>query len=438
MALALCALVAASPNALDAQRARPVDPLDSLLAAARNNNPEIAAAQHRVDAARKRIGPAGALPDPMLQLGLMNMPILQPGLREEMTMNTIMLSQTLPASGRLGRERRIAEFESAAAEAALAAARLRVRTTVARAYYDIAYTERALDVLDKSRSVLSAISRSAEARYAAGIGEQRDVLRARVEETRVAEQAVELVEKRRALAAELTAALGHTDTLLIEGARVSARIAALAVAPADRITFVSQTIGARASDSPLPPLAELQERAMRSNPELAEHEAMIAAARVRADIAQRAHIPDLDISVQYGARVGNPDMISIMVAAPLPLRRGARQNALAAAQKSEVLALEAEHHTQLNTLTAEVARLVADIERTRSQLALYVKAILPQGRAALESGTGNFAAGRGDIESVLENRNMLFEYELAYQRLLSDFAVLMAELERATGTEVIS
>lgn len=66
-----------------------------------------------------------------------------------------------------------------------------------------------------------------------------------------------------------------------------------------------------------------------------------------------------------------------------------------------------------------------------------MKAILPQGRAALTSATAGYQVGRADFLTLLDSQATLFSYELTYFRVLSDFAKTLAELERVVGEEVL-
>lgn len=92
------------------------------------------------------------------------------------------------------------------------------------------------------------------------------------------------------------------------------------------------------------------------------------------------------------------------------------------ATSSELQALQSERAALTNSVRAQVARLYADIEHNRTQLALYVKAILPQGRATLTSATGNYQSGNGDLIPVLSAQETIFDYETGYYRALTDFA----------------
>ncbi len=412
--------------------------IDSLVAVALAVSPEVRAARDRVDAARARIAPSGTLPDPMLGLGVMNLPVAEPGYGDMMTMNTIVLGQMLPFPGKLSLARRATEHELRASESRLAATRLDVAARVRAAYYELAYLDHALEVLESNQRLLVNLIGVTESRYGVGTGGQQDVLKARVEAARIAEGATTLTEARRAALARLNAVLDRPSEAPLPPARVPERIARAAVAadPA-AIRFISSSLGARAADSPLLPLEELQELAVHNNPQISESDALIAAQVVRRELARKAHLPDFDVSVQYGQRMERADMVSVMVSVPVPLRRVQRQEQMVAESRAELAALEADRQALMNRVRAEVADLYSRIEGSRAQLALFVRSVIPQGRAALESATAAFQVGRADFMTLIENQATLHEYETAYFRVLADFAIGVAELERIVGTEVL-
>ncbi|MGQ0563193.1 MAG: TolC family protein [Gemmatimonadota bacterium] len=412
--------------------------IDSLVALALEVNPDVHAATRRIEAARARIGPAGALPDPMLGAGIMNFPVSEPGFGDFMTMKTVAVAQTLPYPGKLSLARRAAELEVGAAEARSAATRLEVAAEVRHAYYELAFLDRALELARDNQTLLVILIQTTESRYAVGTGGQQDVLKARVEASRLAEEAVALAEARRAALARLNALLDQPSETPVESPRVPERIARAAVtsAPAS-IRFTSAALGARASDSPFPALDVMQQRAIENSPVLRAHEAEIAAQTTRIELARKAHLPDFDVSLRYGERTSRSDMMSFMVSVPIPLHRRDRQDQQVAEAAAELAAREAEHHAMVNQLRADVAQRYAHLERTRAQLALFVQSIVPQGRAALESATAAFQVGRADFMTVVENQATLYGYETAYFRALTDFAKALAELERIVGAEVI-
>ena len=412
--------------------------LDTLIAQAEANNPAIRAARARVVAAEARIDPSGLRADPMLMLGLQNVPVSAPGFRDEMTMKMVGVAQTIPYPGKLSLTRRVAQNELIAARAALDDSRLAVTASVQSAYYDLAYLERAFEITDRNQRLLLSFMKVAEARYGVGTGAQNDVLRLRIEATRLSEEAVILVEQRRVALAELNALLDRPSESPVTLPTIPQRVARAAVAHSiSMIRFASAALGARVADSPLPPLDTLQALAEQRNPLLRREVAMLAAQTARLELARREHLPDFDVGLSYGQRNGLSDMFTATLSLPIALQKGRKQDQAVAEARATLLALEADRHQQRNAVRADVARLHSELERSRSQLALYVKAILPQGRALLTSATAGYQVGRADFLTLLETQATLFTYETTYFRILSEFARTLAELERVVGEEIV-
>lgn len=421
--------------------------MSELLRLADSVSPAIVVARSRIAVARARIGPAAAWPDPMLMAGIQNLPLgkmndqgmAMPALPgDDMTMKMVGVSQTIPYPGKPRLRRTIAEREVDAAVAAGRSALLDVERDVKKSYFELAYLDRAIEIVNRNQPVLADVIRVAEAHYAAGLIGQQDVLKARVEAARLGEVASALLEQRRSVLAGLNALVDRESTTPVGTVRISERVAraALTADPA-RIRFAAQTLGARAADSPLPPLQTLQELALNQNPHLRERRALIAAQSARIALAEKGVKADIDLSLQYGQRNQRPDMISAVVSIPLPIHKRARQDEEISEARAELAALEAEQTGGANKVRAEVARLVSELERNRTQLALYAKAILPLGQAAVASSLASYQVGKSDLLSVLDNQGTLFEYETANYRALTDFARTLADLEAVVGAEVL-
>lgn len=424
-----------SPRANDAE-------LDSLVRRAMAVNPAIQSAQRRVEVARARVLPAGLPLDPTLMVGIQNLPLgREAGMSgpDPMTMRMVGVGQTIPYPGKLALRRVAAQREVEASRASLELATRQVVRDVKDAYYELAFIDQALAIIERNRAVLAGFVQVTEARYGVGVAGQQDVFKARVEATRLAETAVMLTEQRHAGLARLNTLLDRSSETPVEHPGVPATVARAAVARAsDEIRFASDALGARAANSPLPPLAELQDVAVRQSPEVREQEAMIAAQATRLELARKEVLPDFDLSLQYGQRgAGRPDMISALVSVPLPVFRGRKQDQLVAEANAQLAALQAERAQRQNAVRADVARLVSELERSRAQLALYVRALLPQARASLTSATASYQVGRVEFLTVLDNQATVFNYETEYFRALSDFAKNLAELERVVGKEIL-
>lgn len=413
--------------------------LAALITAGVESNPALRAAASRVRAASARARVAGALPDPMLMAGVQNVPVTSPALgAEDMTMTMVGVEQTIPGAGKLAARRAIARGEAEVAAIALDTTRLAIRRDVTTAYYELAYLDHALDVTRRNETVLAGIATATAARYRVGSGSQADVLKARVAATQLGETATTLLQQRAATLATLNAVLHRSSDMPVERADFPARLArAAGVADPATIRFAGTALGAAASGSPLPSLARLQAMAAAHNPMLRAHEAQMAVQRARVTAARKDLVPDVDVSLQYGRRIGRPDLVTAQVAIPLQLHRGSVQEQEIAAARSEADALDAEHDAQVDQVNATIARLYADIGRQRTQLALYVRGIIPQGRATLVSATTGYQTGTIDLLTRLDDQATLLAYDTAYYRALADLGESLAQLEYAVGTEVL-
>ena len=444
--LAAGLLLSLASGPLDAQEISPaaVQPaagplvLDSLVALALEANRTVHAAVARVRAARARIPQAGARPDPMLMAGVTNVPVTEPGFTDFMTMKMVGLSQTFPFPGKLRLQTRIAEHELEAAEAHLVGTRLDVARAVKSAYYELAMTDQLLQVVARNQRLVVGLAQATAASYRVGRSGQEDVLRGQIDATRLSDEATALTERRRAVLAELNALLSRpTDTPVREPA-VPPVILRLATPDSGTgVRFASTALGARLAGSPFPDLDSLQALAARHNAMLRMHGARVSAQAARAELARKASLPDFDVSVSYGQRTGSSDMVSAAVAIPLPVQKGRRYDQAVTEAEAELAAMEAEHHAGIDRLRADVARFVADLERDRTQLALYRSAILPQAQAALEAATAGFQTGRTDFGTLIERQSALFNYETQYVRALADFAASIAALEETVGQEIL-
>jgi cobalt-zinc-cadmium efflux system outer membrane protein len=415
--------------------------VDAIVAFALRVSPTIRAAAARVDALHRKVDIAGAPPDPSLMVGIQNLPISRdPAMAgpDEMTMRMVGVQQTIPYPGKLGIRRRVAEREADVSRASYDVSIRQITRDVKDAYYELAFVDQAIAIVERNRDVLSGFTRVTESRYSLGLAGQQDVLKAHVGATRLAETAVTLAEQRHSALARLNALLNRASDTPVEHPVIPAAVLRAAVpVSSDEIRFTSAALGARAANSPFPPLADLQALAIETSPEIREHEAMIAAQAANVELTRKEVMPDFDLSLQYGQRVGRPDMITALVSVAIPVFKGRKQDQLVAESNAQLTVLHAEHDVKVNQMRAEVARLVSELERSRAQLALYVKALLPQARASLASATSSYQANKGEFRDLLDNQATVFSYETEYFRALSDFAKNLAELERVVGKEII-
>lgn len=410
-------------------------PLSELVELARKRNPEIRAARHRAEAAGARAPQAGALPDPTLSAGLMNLPVPDMDLSAEgMTMFSFGISQRIPVPGSRGLREAAAAHEHRAALREVEESERQVIARLKRAYHELVFAREAERVLRRNRDLVSNLAEVAGARLAVDGAPQQDVLRAHTEVSRIDEQLVGIENRRTGALTEINAILDREplDPVEAEYPEAVKRVALGAPAPG---AFTSASLdGGVGTD--FPSLQALQERAVRARPALAAHEERVEAYRNAREAADRERWPDLGWMAAYSPRSGRRDLVSVGISIDLPLFRGRKQDQ-AVVEAEAVLADQGARYTGAQAeVRSEVAERYDNLVRVRERILLLDDGVIPQAEATVESAVGAYQAGRMEFAGLLEAQATLFRNEIERARLLADFGAELAALEAAVGGEI--
>jgi outer membrane protein TolC len=414
--LALLALTApGSAYAQEPARNVPADAvtLEQIYARAWQRNPRLEAARALAVAVGAQESAAGLVPDPSLQLGVMNLSL--PNLRADMPSSmapSILLMQMVPFPGKLGLSERIAEQSSAMAEANAAETWWEVRSQAAMAFYELYEADRQIEVMQETLALLQDFEQVAKAMYSAGEGRQSDVLRANVEVARMDAEIRRMQAMRRGAAARLNGILN----LPVDSPIATPVLAAL---PAD-----------------LPSADTLREWAESSRPMLERGRLGLEQAGTRRALARKELWPDLMLGVQYAQRageMGTERMGSAMVGFSLPVFASRRQLRM----REEAAAMEQMARADLTQMragvNARIGELLAHLERDRTLLRLYRADVLPQARANVESAFTSYRVGTIDFMTLVDARMTVNGFEQELYALLAGYGRALAELEMTVG-----
>ena len=420
-ALVAAAVVAAAATPACAQNrfADAAPALSSLVAEALQNNPELRAAAKETEAANQRVRPAGALEDPMLEAGLLNVPIQPFSLnREDMTMKMLGLSQKLPYPGKRALREAVAAKDAETLKYGLRETTNRVVRDIKLAYFDLALTDETVRLLQSNRLILEQFLRIAESRYAVGQAAQADVLKAQTQLGRMTEELLRMERERPVTEAELVRLLGRRASAVPIAVELpSLRDAAL--------NFES-----------------LQETALRERPQLLGLQSAIDRSAKTLELARKDKLPDFDLRFSYGQREKDPtgmprqDLISLTVAMNLPVWREDKiEPRIAEAQAMRDQALEM-LQAQQNEVLARLRQQTAVTEQSRKSVRLYETGILPQARLAVEATLAAYRVSRVDLLSLLDSQMTLFGYEISRAKELVNFNKALAEIDLLTGKQI--
>ena len=434
-------LLALAGRASPARAQQPMaSSLAALVAEAEATNPELAAARKAAEAAAARVPQAGALDDPMLSLGVANLPVTDPRLGQDfMTMTMLGISETFPYPGKRGLREAIARAWAESAQYEAEAIRQKVVAEVKTAYYELYFLERALEVTRRNDTLLAGFSRVTSAKYSVGTAAQPDVLKSQVEQTRLTDQIVSLERRRTTTIARMNALRARPAADTLRASRLPEAILRMAVETGEqsRLMFTSAALSGAAGGGGIPSVPELERLALENNPRIRAHVRRIEGLERTRDLAQKARLPDFRVSIGYAQRSGFRDMVSAAVALPLPVFAGRKQNQQVIEQSAALAEAEAQHRSMVDRINADIASLAAELASARTQIVLLNDGILPQARASLASAGAAYRVGQVDLLALLDAQVTLYRDELDHPRLLRDFAVKLAALERAVGKEIL-
>jgi outer membrane protein TolC len=383
--------------------------LDTILADALAQNPEIRAARARATAAAAMPARASAWDDPTASFETWNAPSARIDRADN---NIFRLAQRIPFPGKRALAGAIAARDADAARSDADAVALDVAAAVKRAYWDLWQAHQTLHVYEREKDLVQGISRITEQKYGVGDVAQPDVLQAQVELTRVIHRVT-------------------TQALAIDAAR--AELNALASRPPDA------PLGTPVDD-PRPTLvatpAELADVALRSRPELAAQAASVAREEDAVRLARRDRYPDFEVNVarfvNYNARDGYGGMLSVTI----PLAHRAKYDAGIDEANARLASSEADLRRLQDRVRREVEQAYVRARTALVQHDLFATTHVPQAEQALRVTESAYEAGRIDFLRLLESARTIEMVHVEHLGAAADFERACADLERAVGTSV--
>lgn len=388
---------------------------------ARDHNPGLAAAAAGVKAMQAIPAQAGSLPDPVLRLGAMNLPVNSFSLSQEsMTQVQIGLSQKLPFPGKLGLQQSMAAYRADVAGLEYVEASLKLTRDVRIAWWNLCYLDRAIEIARHNQTLLRQFVRIAEAKYKTGEGLQQDVLLAQVELSKLLDVEIILTGNRKSQASWLNAQLGRSaDSELILPVTVNESLPA---APGE---------------------AWLLQKAGATRPALMAKAREVRSAAAQVALAEKNYYPDFTLAGDYGVRQGRdpngrlrPDLASVQLSFTLPIYSSNKQAKEVDQRQAEEARAGFALEDARRGVEAEALMALADYQRSSSQASLFKAGIIPQASQTVASMLSGFQVGKVDFLNLVGSQITLYNYETQYWKVLAEANQAYARLIAAAGGEL--
>ena len=366
------------------------------------NNPDLASAKQRWQAAQARVPQAFSLNDPRIGLEYEQIPSGSRNLEEGMKMYTA--EQMIMFPGKIYAGWQMSRAEADMFKASYQAKLLETTSQVKAAYYDLFYADRAIEAIAEIKGLLARIKKSAEAKFVVGEVVQADVLMANIEYLMMENELTTMQQEREVKQARLKALLNQNDAVKLETESV--------------LNLPGTT----------EPAAALEKVAVKNRPELLAMQAELEARGAAQVIAKIEFFPDTALGVKKRAGDGWDAMLSFSV----PLYFWKQSYGISSAGLEREAAAAAYNNMKNMTVwMLKEAWVTADAARRTAKL--YAEKIVPQSSQALKVALSAYRSGKVDFPALLQIEQTYKEAKLKLYESQVNYGKALAELERILG-----
>ena len=375
----------------------------------------LAAARYMEEAAKAKIGVAGAWDDPMLMLGLQNVPTNFDFNMDPMTMKMVGLSQNIPLAGQKGLQTKASREEAQAATEDRLTMQAELASSARSAYADLYYRSQALRDLSAQYELLDQIVEATKSRVIVNQSSQEELLAAQAELWRMQSQLL------------------------------------MAEHDVNENWYLLQTMRGLAQDSILPPLSEpildsipkspgqWIALAQQHYPALKKFASQSRQYAFESRAANRMRWPMLNLQASYGLRSGYglsmemlpvklDNMLSIQAGISLPLFSGRQQGKMAKSMEAMRQSIDYESSQLARDIEARLRTLHEISVHTVQSLQLYRDRIIPADEDAFQGAMAGYAANRVPMTSLLSYALSIYRDRIAERQLANQLAQALAEV----------
>lgn len=396
------------------QHGAAVTPLAQLLEEAEQNNPQIQAARQGWKAAQQAPTQVSTLPDPQFQVQQFSVGSPRPFAgytNSNFAYIGLGVSQDFPYPGKLRLKGEIAKRDADVSQQNYESVRRSVLAGVKEAYYHLAYLSKTLGILESDGQLLQQVERAADARYRSGMGNQQDLLRAQLEQTK--------------LLREIT--MHH-----LEVAKLQAQLKELL----NRSQSSADIEPADLTETTLPYSYEDLLAAIKAqNPQIAGAEKIVERQKLQVDLAHKDFYPDFNL--QYMWQRTDPTQFRayymLTFGVRVPIYRSRKQRPELAQAEAELSRSRSEAEAQSQQVASQLRIAYDTAQKTADLLKIYKEGLIPQARAGFQAGIAAYQNNRLDFQSLLSSFLDVLHLDEEYSQNTAEREATLARLEELTG-----
>ncbi len=388
-----------------------------LLGYAREHNPQLAAMRHEVEAAQHRNESAGALPDPVLRVELMD--ITNQGTKtaslspSQVGGTRYLLMQSVPWFGKRDLQREVAEAQVAQADGTSAATWAELSSQIKMTYANYYYLSASERLAQQMLKLMVAQERIAQERYAHGLVGQQALIRAQLDQTALQTELIDLQNGVHHQHSRLNVLLSRPAMAELAEPRQLRMLPAAA-----RLDY-----------------AVLEKRLRARNPQLRIADARSSEAAKSRDLAYVDRYPGFTLGVAPTQRGNTVKSWDLMVEMNLPLQQGRRR---AQEYEGEALldAAEARKQALLDQTQGMLSESLSGLESARRTELLTKTRLLPQSELIWQSALAGYETGKVEFTVLLDALQQILKAKRQLLKSQFEAQSRLAEIESLLGEEL--
>jgi cobalt-zinc-cadmium efflux system outer membrane protein len=377
------------------------------------HNDRVTAMRYMEKAAEAKARSTGAWDDPMLMVGVVNLPTSFDFKMDPMTMKMLGLSQNIPYSGDKGLQKKAAQADAAAVTQDRLSAELELATAAKLAFYDLFFNLRGIDLLMKQIEVMQDVVASVKSRVATSQTNPEDAAAAQADLWRLQTQLMPAAHQAESAQYDLNTLRGLPTDKPVPAPQTPI----FAELPDNAEALV---VDAREHYPPLKKLAEQ-----------ARNYAFSAAA------TRRMLWPMLSLSGNYNFRTSTEmekrdNMVGFSATISLPIFSRQAQRAMAQSMDLMKQSVDADAVQLAREIETAVRTLYLDALHLAENLRMYRERIIPADEDAYRNAFSGYTNNRTTLATLLSYALTWFRDRLTANQIEYEYARNLAEIERYT------
>ncbi len=391
----------------------PAIPLIGLVKEALAHNPRILAARRSWQAATQVPSQVSTLPDPEVTVQQFSAGSPRPFAgftNNSMAFVGFGISQDIPYPGKLRLRGEAAQRGAAARRDQVEAVRRSVVEQLRATYFRLAYIQKTVGILQRDEKLIAQIEKIAEARYRVGQGNQQDVLKAQLQQTKILQ--------------ELEIQRQEIGTL-------EAQLKQILNQPPDSPDITTEEM----TETALPYTSdELLSLVRTQNGDVLTEQQIVRGQSLQVELARKDFYPDFNVQYMWqhtGPQF--PDYYVLTFGVKLPIWRSRRQRPELAQAVEELNSSRHEYEAQVQQTYFEVQDQFVKAETGARLLKIYREGLIPQATATFDAGLAAYQTGHEDFQTLLDSFLDVLNLDIEYWSTLADHETALARLEQLTG-----